>query len=64
MEFQIAQRKRAKIKMAIQGHSGSGKTYSALLVAHGLSQSWEKVVYKPLITWTYLLKWLCNNCSF
>jgi hypothetical protein len=44
MEFQIAQRKRAKIKMAIQGHSGSGKTYSALLVAHGLCQSWEKVV--------------------
>jgi hypothetical protein len=29
--------------MAIQGHSGSGKTYSALLVAHGLCQSWEKV---------------------
>ncbi|MFY9163454.1 DEAD/DEAH box helicase family protein [Aquirufa antheringensis] len=43
MEFQIAHRKRAKIKMAIQGHSGSGKTYSALLVAHGLSQSWGKV---------------------
>jgi hypothetical protein len=43
MEFQIAQRKRAKIKMALQGHSGSGKTYSALLVAHGLCQSWEKV---------------------
>ncbi len=42
MEFQIAQRKRAKIKMTIQGHSGSGKTYSALLVAHGLCQSWEK----------------------
>ena len=43
MELQTAQRKRAKIKMAIQGHSGSGKTYSALLVAHGLCQSWEKV---------------------
>jgi CO dehydrogenase nickel-insertion accessory protein CooC1 len=64
MEFQIAQRKRAKIKMAIQGHSGSGKTYSALLVAHGLSQSWEKVavidtenesshLYQPLTTWTH-----------
>jgi hypothetical protein len=43
MELQTAQRKRAKIKMALQGHSGSGKTYSALLVAHGLCQSWEKV---------------------
>ena len=24
----------------------------------------EVQLYKPLITWTYLLKWLCNNCLF
>lgn len=44
MELQTAQRKKAKIKMAITGASGSGKTYSSLLLAHGLAMDWEKVV--------------------
>jgi len=44
MELQIAQRKKAKIKMAVTGASGSGKTYSSLLLAHGLAMDWEKVV--------------------
>jgi CO dehydrogenase nickel-insertion accessory protein CooC1 len=44
MELQTAQRKKAKIKMAITGASGSGKTYSSLLLAHGLCMDWEKVV--------------------
>jgi hypothetical protein len=44
MELQTAQRKKAKIKMAITGTSGSGKTYSSLLIAHGLAMDWEKVV--------------------
>ena len=44
MELQTAQRKKAKIKMAITGASGSGKTYSSLLLAHGLCLDWEKVV--------------------
>ena len=43
MELQIAQRKRAKIKMALLGHSGSGKTYSALYIAFGLCRSWDKI---------------------
>lgn len=43
MELQTAQRKKAKIKMAITGASGSGKTYSSLLVAHGLTMDWEKI---------------------
>lgn len=43
MELQTAVRRKAKIKMAITGSSGSGKTYSALLLAHGLSMDWEKV---------------------
>ncbi len=39
-----AARNRCKIKMAVQGASGSGKTYSALLLAYGLTQDWSKVV--------------------
>lgn len=44
MELQIAQRRQAKIKLGIQGCSGSGKTMSALLLAYGLCQDWSKVV--------------------
>jgi hypothetical protein len=36
MQFQKAQRKRAKLRLALSGPSGSGKTHSALLVAKGL----------------------------
>ena len=43
MQLQTAQRKRAKIKMALQAPSGAGKTYSALLVAFGLCNNWNKV---------------------
>lgn len=43
MELQTAQRKRTSIKMAIQGPSGNGKTYSALLTAYGLTEDWNKV---------------------
>lgn len=44
MQLQKAERKKAKIKIGLQGSSGSGKTYSALLLAYGLCSSWEKVV--------------------
>ena len=37
MELRKSERSKAKIKMALQGSSGSGKTMSALLVAKGLS---------------------------
>ena len=37
MTFAIAVPKRAKIKMALQGSAGSGKTYSSLLLASGLT---------------------------
>jgi hypothetical protein len=37
MELRQAQRKQAKIKLALQGTSGSGKTYSALLLASGIT---------------------------
>lgn len=43
MNIRKAHRTAAKIKMALQGVSGSGKTYSALLLAKGLLGSLEKV---------------------
>jgi hypothetical protein len=36
MQFTKAQRKRAKLRLALSGPAGSGKTYSALLLAQGL----------------------------
>lgn len=35
-------RKQAKIKLALQGCAGSGKTYSALLLAYGMTSDWSK----------------------
>lgn len=37
MQLRTSERKRAKIKMALQGSAGSGKTYSSLLLAQGLT---------------------------
>jgi hypothetical protein len=42
-KFVKAARNRCKIKMALQGASGSGKTYSALLIAHGITNDWSKI---------------------
>lgn len=36
MEIRKSERKKAKIKLALQGSAGSGKTYSSLLIAKGL----------------------------
>jgi hypothetical protein len=43
MKLQTADRKRAKIKMALQGPSGSGKSFSALQIAKGLCLKWEPI---------------------
>lgn len=43
MELRQAERKKAKIKMSLQGVSGSGKTFSALLIAYGLTGDWGKI---------------------
>lgn len=43
MKLETAQRKRAKIKLGLQGASGGGKTYSALLLAYGLCNDWKKI---------------------
>ena len=48
-------RKQAKIKLALQGCAGSGKTYSALLLAYGMTSDWSKIRFR---------KWLCRSlCS-
>jgi len=43
MKLEKASRKKDKIKMALQGVSGVGKTYSSLLVAYGLCNDWTKI---------------------
>jgi hypothetical protein len=43
MQLQLATRQKAKIKMALQGPAGAGKTYGALLLGYGLTDSWDKI---------------------
>jgi len=43
MEIRTATRSNAKIKLAIQGISGSGKTLSSLLMAYGITNDWTKI---------------------
>jgi hypothetical protein len=42
MELKQANRKQVKIKMLVAGASGTGKTYSALLLANGITE-WNKI---------------------
>jgi hypothetical protein len=44
LQFRKAARKQAKIKIGLQGSSGSGKSYSSLLLAFGLVGDWSKIV--------------------
>jgi hypothetical protein len=43
MELQRATRKKVKIKMSISAPTGFGKTYSALLLAYGMTGDWSKI---------------------
>lgn len=43
MQLQEAQRKNVKVKLGLQGSSGSGKTYSALLLAYGMVNDWKQI---------------------
>lgn len=43
MNLRKSERKQAKIKLALQGCAGSGKTYSSLLLAYGLTNDWSKI---------------------
>jgi len=43
MQLTRATRKKSKLRLNISGPAGSGKTYSALLMAKGLIGSWDKI---------------------
>jgi hypothetical protein len=43
MQLQQAQRKHVKLRLNIASPSGFGKTYSALLLAYGLTNDWSKI---------------------
>lgn len=43
MEIKTSSRSDVKVKIALTGLAGSGKTYSSLLLARGLCSSWDKV---------------------
>lgn len=43
MQLQIVKRPQPKIRIALQGSAGSGKTYSSLLLAYGLCNDWTKI---------------------
>lgn len=43
MQLQPANKQNIKMKMALHGPSGAGKTYSALLLAYGLCGDWSKI---------------------
>ena len=43
MKLQKAERKQAKLRIGLSGPSGYGKTYSALLLAHGITDDWNKI---------------------
>ena len=43
MQLRHSQRRAAKMRLALQGASGSGKTYSSLLIAHGMTSDWNKI---------------------
>lgn len=43
MQLRKSSRKKAKIKLGLAGPSGSGKTYSALKIAYGMCNDWNKI---------------------
>lgn len=43
MKLQKASRKQVKLRLGLSGASGFGKTYSGLLLAHGITNDWSKI---------------------
>jgi len=43
MDLRQASKKQAKIKLALAGCSGSGKTFSSLQLAYGMTNDWSKI---------------------
>lgn len=43
MKLQQAQRNQVKLRLGLSGASGFGKSYSALLLAYGITEDWTKI---------------------
>ncbi|MDE5860845.1 MAG: ATP-binding protein, partial [Ruminococcus sp.] len=43
MAFQKVTREKSKLRLALAGPSGAGKTLSALLLAYGITNDWSKI---------------------
>lgn len=43
MKLQVARKQQVKLRLGISGASGFGKTYSALLLAYGITNDWSKI---------------------
>jgi hypothetical protein len=43
MQLQTAERKKVKLRLNLASPSGFGKTFSALLIAFGITNNWEKI---------------------
>jgi hypothetical protein len=43
MNLQKAHRQQVKLRVGLSGPSGYGKTYSALLLAYGITEDWDKI---------------------
>jgi len=43
MELRKSSKRQAKIKLALAGCAGSGKTFSSLLLAYGMTNDWSKI---------------------
>lgn len=43
MSFQKVTREKSKLRLALAGPSGAGKTLSALLLAYGITEDWSKI---------------------
>ena len=41
--FRTAERRKAKLRLAIDGPSGSGKSLTSLLIAYGITGDWSKI---------------------
>ena len=44
MQLRQSMRRAAKMRLALAGASGSGKTYSSLLIAYGMTGDWSTIV--------------------
>lgn len=45
MDFSLVERKQAKLRMALTGVSGAGKTLGALYTAYGITGDWGKIAF-------------------